>query len=185
MSNKKIKQILKSKWIDAQKQLCWQFGRKARESDRGCQRRSGGAVEAWQTSCRRVAETLLKVDRKVASATLEHAICSVCLFYAAPFHLFTTSEIIMENKMLTSTEARVTNNEKTSPAEAKENILECGSHLAKAWKWSLWSTNNNQRGLSVSHRVLVWGCRQIKFLSSPPEVLNIPIIGNTVVCWHS
>lgn len=69
-------------------------------------------VEAWQTSCRRVAEKLFKVGRKVASAMLQHTICSLCLYYVAPFHLFTHSEIIMKSKMLASTQAWVTNNEK-------------------------------------------------------------------------
>lgn len=35
----------------------------------------------------------------------------------------------MKNKLLASTQAAVTNNEKTSPAEAKENRVEC--ELAK------------------------------------------------------
>lgn len=167
MSNKKIKKILKSKWIDALKQLCWQFGRKTRESDKGCQRRSGGVVEAWQTSCRGVAKKLFKVGRKVASVMQQHVICSLCLFYAVPFHLFIHSEIIMKTKMLASTQAGVTNSEKTSPAEAKQNILECELHLAKAWKGSLCSTNHNRQGWSLSHGVSARGYKQIKFPQQP------------------
>lgn len=93
--------------MDAQKQLCWQFGRKARERVR--QRVS--ETQWWSGGG--LADGLQRSGRKVASAMLEHAICSLCLFYAAPFHLFTHSEIIMKNKMLASTQAAVTNNEKT------------------------------------------------------------------------
>lgn len=47
-----------------------QWQKSKRESDRGCQRSSDREVEAWQTSCSRVAEKQLKGGRLVASARL-------------------------------------------------------------------------------------------------------------------